>query len=114
LRTTIEEGIKIDRAWLDKPKPEVATSDFGRGSVEKDALLNDDGTGIRLALNEGAGGQVLHPGAGVAVDGAREHPGGVDVLGAVEGQAAQSADAEVVGPVIDEAGVVPGDEGVAR
>ena len=33
-----EERIKIDRAWLDKPKPEVAPMDFGKGSLEKDAL----------------------------------------------------------------------------
>ena len=28
-----EERIKIDRAWLDKPKPEVAPMDFGKGSL---------------------------------------------------------------------------------
>src|SRR6185503_15178871 len=36
-----EERIKIDRAWLDKPKPEVPPLDFP-GSLEKDAQLNDD------------------------------------------------------------------------
>ena len=45
-----EERIKIDRAWLDKPKPEVAALDFGPGPLEKDALLNDDGTGMRNYL----------------------------------------------------------------
>lgn len=45
-----EERIKIDRAWLDKPKPKVAPLDFGKGSLEKDALLNDDGAGMRNYL----------------------------------------------------------------
>lgn len=45
-----EERIKIDGAWLDKPKPAVAPLDFGRGSLEKDALLNDDGSGMRNYL----------------------------------------------------------------
>lgn len=45
-----EQRIEIDRAWLDKPKPEVAPLDFGRGSLEKDALENDDGTGMRKYL----------------------------------------------------------------
>ena len=45
-----EERIKIDRAWLDKPKPEVAPLDFGKGTLETEALLNDDGTGMRNYL----------------------------------------------------------------
>jgi hypothetical protein len=45
-----EERIEIDRAWLDKPKPNVAAPDFGAGSLEKDALLNDDGTRMRQYL----------------------------------------------------------------
>jgi len=35
---------------LDKPKPEVAPLDFGRGTLEKDALVNDDGAGMRNYL----------------------------------------------------------------
>jgi hypothetical protein len=45
-----EERIEIDRAWLDKPKPKAAPLDFGKGSLEKDALLNDDGAGMRTYL----------------------------------------------------------------
>ncbi len=45
-----EERIQIDRAWLDKPKPEVAPLDFGKGTLEKDALANDDGAGMRNYL----------------------------------------------------------------
>jgi hypothetical protein len=45
-----EERIAVDRAWLDKPKPEATRPDFGTGSLEKDALSNDDGTGMRNYL----------------------------------------------------------------
>jgi len=45
-----EERIKIDRAWLDKPKPKVAQLDFGKTPPEKQALTNDDGTGMRNYL----------------------------------------------------------------
>lgn len=45
-----EERIKIDRAWLDKPKPEVTALDFGPGPLEKEALVNDDGAGMRNYL----------------------------------------------------------------
>jgi hypothetical protein len=45
-----EERVKIDRAWLDRPKPEVTKLDFGPGPLEKDALANDDGTGMRNYL----------------------------------------------------------------
>jgi hypothetical protein len=45
-----EERIKIDRAWLNKPKPAVAAPDFGKAQPEKLALTNDDGTGMRNYL----------------------------------------------------------------
>lgn len=45
-----EERIKIDRAWLDKPKPEVAPLDFGNAALETEALVNDDGSGMRNYL----------------------------------------------------------------
>jgi hypothetical protein len=45
-----EERIEIDRAWLDKPKPEVAPMDFGKNPAEKQAMVNDDGTSMRNYL----------------------------------------------------------------
>lgn len=45
-----EERIRIDRAWLDKPKPQVAPLDFGKTPPESQMLTNDDGTGMRRYL----------------------------------------------------------------
>ena len=45
-----EERIKIDRAWLDKPKPTVAPLEFGKAPPEKLAMTNDDGTCMRNYL----------------------------------------------------------------
>ena len=45
-----EERIKIDRAWLDKPKPQVAPLDFGSAPPETAAMTNDDGTAMRNYL----------------------------------------------------------------
>jgi hypothetical protein len=45
-----EERIKIDRAWLDKPKPQVALLDFGQAPPETLAMTDDDGTHMRNYL----------------------------------------------------------------
>ncbi len=45
-----EERIKIDRAWLDKPKPQVAPLEFGQAPAETLAMTNDDGTCMRHYL----------------------------------------------------------------
>lgn len=45
-----EERIKIDLAWMDKPKPQVAPMDFGKSPAEKLATTNDDGTCMRNYL----------------------------------------------------------------
>jgi len=45
-----EERIKIDRAWLDKPKPQVAPLEFGSAPPENLAMTNDDGTAMRNYL----------------------------------------------------------------
>ncbi len=46
----IEERLRIDNDWLDKPKPKVAPPHFGAGPAEKLALVNDDGAGMRNYL----------------------------------------------------------------
>jgi hypothetical protein len=45
-----EERIKIDRAWLDKPKPQVSPLEFGKTPPEKLAMTEDDGTCMRTYL----------------------------------------------------------------
>ena len=46
----LEERIRIDRAWLDRPRPEVAPIEFGATPPERQALTNDDGAGMRRYL----------------------------------------------------------------
>jgi hypothetical protein len=46
----VEERIQIDRAWLNRPKPRVEPMDFGAEPSERQAMLNDDGTGMRRYL----------------------------------------------------------------
>lgn len=45
-----EERIKIDKAWLDKPKPVVAPLEFGKAPPETLCMTNDDGTAMRNYL----------------------------------------------------------------
>jgi len=46
----IEERIKMDREWVDRPPPKVAPIDFGKVSPVTQAELNDDGSGMRRYL----------------------------------------------------------------
>jgi hypothetical protein len=46
----IEERIKVDRAWVDRPKPTVAPIDFGKTPPRNQAEANDDGSGMKRYL----------------------------------------------------------------
>ena len=46
----VEERIQMDRAWMDRPKPEVAPIDFGKTPPRKEAELNDDSSGMKRYL----------------------------------------------------------------
>jgi hypothetical protein len=46
----IEERIKMDRAWVDRPKPTVAPIDFGKVPPRNQAEANDEGSGMRRYL----------------------------------------------------------------
>jgi hypothetical protein len=46
----VEERVRIDQEWLNRPKPKVDPLDFGKAPPEKLAMVNDDGTGMRNYL----------------------------------------------------------------
>jgi hypothetical protein len=46
----VEDRIKMDRAWIDRPKPTVAPMDFGKVPPRNQAELNDDGSGMERYL----------------------------------------------------------------
>jgi hypothetical protein len=46
----IEERIKIDRAWVDRPKPTVPPIDFGKVPPRNQAEANDSGAGMKRYL----------------------------------------------------------------
>jgi hypothetical protein len=46
----VEERIKMDREWVDRPKPTVAPIDFGKTPPRNQAEANDEGSGMRRYL----------------------------------------------------------------
>jgi hypothetical protein len=46
----IEERIKMDREWVDRPKPTVAPLDFGKTPPRNQAEANDEGSGMKRYL----------------------------------------------------------------
>jgi hypothetical protein len=47
----VEERINLDKRWLDKDKPKVDPLKIDNGPIEKRAMANDDGTGMRTYLH---------------------------------------------------------------